>query len=260
MQEWPWKMTRTQKVFVPKWHYSIISNQSDPLKQMVGNKTSGCFLLISDHIHIWESHTDYKKMPQSLARLIFVLLRHLLLRAWRFPLFCVFAACRVRLLVCAESYTLSPGGLRSPQPPADNGHFLETAWNRRGGWWEDWVRKTEISLGLLFTRTCCLVTISLGSCLGPVGGRKMCVYVSVGGGAGGLCGQRDKVALFVRRQGISVQWSWNTQTLNTLDQQLNRCREGNAGRTTRGPIMAGQDVKGPQWQRSESKAEQIMEI
>lgn len=39
--------------------------------------------------------------------------------------FCVFVACRVvQLAVCAESYKQTPGGLPSPQPPADNGHCL----------------------------------------------------------------------------------------------------------------------------------------
>ena len=57
------------------------------------------------------------------------------------------------------------------------------------------MRKNKLVGVLFFARTHC--TVNLGRCLGlEVGGRRLCVYVCLCVGGGGVCGHRDKVALW----------------------------------------------------------------
>lgn len=130
---------------------------------------------------------------------------------------------------------------------------------------EDWMRKGETGGEIFPARTRCSGTVSPGSCLGPVEEEGGCVFVCVCGG-GGVCGQRDKVALrkglWEDRASVGPVMLWQGRVTHKHTQSpLKQVQRGNQVRTHThkhteeesslpwGLIMAGQDVEGPWWQR-----------
>ena len=141
--------------------------------------------------------------------------------------------------------------------------FLELAWARktkRGCWrWEDWEKGENGGVGIFPARTCCLGTLSLGGCLRPVGGRRLCVCMRVCVCVC-VCARGDKVALWkgLWEDRASVSPLMQRQGRMTHNRTLNRCgEEKHSDKHTQaqssppwgGLIMAGQGVEGGRGQR-----------